>query len=722
MRIPRVAVLLALVCSAFGPLVPVTAAGPDVIVGELVSPTDYGRLGDTVALAIATTSCNAGTVPLNWYAVPSNMHPVISQALYRLKDGRMEQLGRAWLKHGISATQGSTCFGDCQPNLVSTRLGVHCSDTYGAGLNSGPLLGPRGEINPTTGYFNGLTVNDHTSHVHTAISHGLQVKHADLGLAGARYFFEAQYVHANDAQAGNGNNNASYREYTVTGDSSNWTFAPVAITVREQPAISVWSGATFTTLDSWPVDGRIIVAYVVTDLGGGQRHYEYAVYNMNSERGIRSFSVPTGSAAISNVGFSAPLSHDEGYSNDPWSSAVADGYITWSTAAFGDDPNANAIRWGASYNFWFDADAAPTTSTAMLERFKPGDGATVIGGPISAPASADCNGNGTADDQDIASLVSQDCNGNTLPDECELDGNDCNATGTPDDCEIAQDCNGNGLPDECDAVGNDCNTDMIPDECQSDCDLDGVIDPCDAASDCNGNVVSDVCDTQGIAGGSSTHSSGTIDLPITDAGMTTSTIQVAAAGPVLDVNLQFNVSHTFDAQLRIMLLHNGTMMGMAVNRGGSGDNFIDTILDDEAAMSLFLASPPFTGTFKPDQSLGPFDGLTASGEWSLVIQDQAAGETGTLHYWNVTIETAAVPPTSSDTNANVVPDECECPTCQGDMDTSGGLNGGDVQQFLDAMVGSFDVCADMDYDGPPVTTADMDAFVSTLLNASGPCP
>ena len=32
----------------------------------------------------------------------------------------------------------------------------------------------------------------------------------------------------------------------------------------------------------------------------------------------------------------------------------------------------------------------------------------------------DCNGNGTADRQDIASGDSRDCNSNNIPDECEL--------------------------------------------------------------------------------------------------------------------------------------------------------------------------------------------------------------------------------------------------------------------------------------------------------------
>ncbi len=70
----------------------------------------------------------------------------------------------------------------------------------------------------------------------------------------------------------------------------------------------------------------------------------------------------------------------------------------------------------------------------------------------------DCNGNGVADEVDIASGTSQDCNGNAVPDECDIsDGTsaDCNGNGVPDECDVAgglsPDANGNGVPDECEA-------------------------------------------------------------------------------------------------------------------------------------------------------------------------------------------------------------------------------------------------------------------------------
>ncbi len=84
----------------------------------------------------------------------------------------------------------------------------------------------------------------------------------------------------------------------------------------------------------------------------------------------------------------------------------------------------------------------------------------------------DCNGNGTEDQEDIASGFSSDCNGNGRPDECDIPciSNDCNSNNIPDECE--EDCNGNSIPDECDidtGFSQDFDNNYIPDECDPAC-------------------------------------------------------------------------------------------------------------------------------------------------------------------------------------------------------------------------------------------------------------
>jgi hypothetical protein len=119
----------------------------------------------------------------------------------------------------------------------------------------------------------------------------------------------------------------------------------------------------------------------VTSLGGGQWHYEYAVYNRSSARGLRSFAVPTGFAAVTNAGFHDP---DADALND-WTADVVPGTVTWSTDDWSTDPGANALHYQLMFNFRFDADAPPVASQALAGIFGPGIGSTLLV-PTRAPA------------------------------------------------------------------------------------------------------------------------------------------------------------------------------------------------------------------------------------------------------------------------------------------------------------------------------------------------
>jgi hypothetical protein len=63
------------------------SVGPDVIVGSIPDFASYGSAtvnGVVIrAYAFGTTSCNIGTVNLDWYASPNNQHPFIPMNMYR---------------------------------------------------------------------------------------------------------------------------------------------------------------------------------------------------------------------------------------------------------------------------------------------------------------------------------------------------------------------------------------------------------------------------------------------------------------------------------------------------------------------------------------------------------------------------------------------------------------------------------------------------------------
>lgn len=393
--------------------------GPDVVVGDVYGLAQFGSSsGSQVGLALGTVSCNYGEENLNWFALPNNDHPVIPQNLYRMSGGsdnaeRFEQIGQSSVKHAFTALTQNLCALGCN-GVGGSRLGSGCSDPYSASLNSGPNLGSRAWINPFNGDYprgdSATPPNNHSGHSHTGPSHRILTEISDLSTSqnpGATYYAEGQYITPHEyawCQANPGEcnmyNNVSYRQYSVSGTASPFSFSPVGSTVREKPALDAWTGATIMTFEPDPGnDGVGAVAYKVTNTSPGVWHYEYVVYNQNLDRGVQSFSVPLGSgASINNVGFHAPPQHpawsndgtlgDGGYSSTPWTQTQTVSEMKWSTEPFGQNQNANAIRWGTMYNFRFDSASPPEMKTATVGFFKNGDPITVQvlapGGPVIA--------------------------------------------------------------------------------------------------------------------------------------------------------------------------------------------------------------------------------------------------------------------------------------------------------------------------------------------------
>jgi hypothetical protein len=396
-----------------------TVPGPDVIVGDLIGleQSDNGSVGGRVGLALGTDACNQGIENAAWIALPSNNHPFIPQNLYRMSSGatndeRFEQIGQSWGKHAFAAASSNTCLFGCN-GVGGDHLGSGCSDAYGAGLNgSQGQIGSRAWVNPFTGNFpSGNTANDHTGHVHDVTSHRMLVDVNDLNTslnAGATYFAEANYIVPDEGiwcqthpTECNMYNNASYRQYSVTGINQPFSFQSVGSTVRKQPAIMAWTGATLSD----PIqpdpgnDGIFFVGYKVTGPNAGVYHYEYAIYNQNLDRAIQSFEVvyPLFPPIVLNhVGFHAPLQHppfahdgtqgDAGYSSDPWVFTTSFTSATWNCETLAQNPNANAVRFATLYNFRFDSTAPPADSTANIGFFKTGSPISV---QIQAPAQSD---------------------------------------------------------------------------------------------------------------------------------------------------------------------------------------------------------------------------------------------------------------------------------------------------------------------------------------------
>ena len=80
----------------------VASAQADIIVADLPNTWNWGSANNIAAFSVGTMACNIGTANMIWDGA-TNQHPVIATNMFRLKGGRMEQLGQAWVKHGFAS-------------------------------------------------------------------------------------------------------------------------------------------------------------------------------------------------------------------------------------------------------------------------------------------------------------------------------------------------------------------------------------------------------------------------------------------------------------------------------------------------------------------------------------------------------------------------------------------------------------------------------------------
>ncbi len=390
------------------------AIGPDVIVSTIGSTFgEYGASGGIGGYAVTTVSCNVGDAIAIWIdaGAQPNRHPVIGTQLYRYKTvngaTRFEQIGMSWLKHGFCAADAPSCT-SINPNGIASPtyapngscdwLGLFATDTYSDGLNaSQPGCGPRSEIQPWTGAYPYPYILGSGTGSPGGIYKRLQVKNTDLDPAlnsGAQYWCEVVYICTDEAEPQR-YNNYSVRQTTVgalTGGQYNLSFSGATIPLIS--AVQRWAqidaGVVLSFVDV-PGDGRIYLARKVTNLGGGQYHYEYAMFNMNSDRGACRIAIPLPSgASATDIGFTDVDYHSgEPYSGTDWTPIVVPGTsLTWQTDAFTTNPNANALRWSTTYNYRFRSNAAPASGNVTVTLFKPGTPTQITFTNVDVPGSS----------------------------------------------------------------------------------------------------------------------------------------------------------------------------------------------------------------------------------------------------------------------------------------------------------------------------------------------
>jgi len=119
-------------------------------------------------------------------------------------------------------------------------------------------------------------------------------------------------------------------------------------------------------------------------------------------------------------------------------------------------------------------------------------------------------------------------------------------------------------------------------------------------------------------------------------GVTSDQLTFNDSRSILDLNVEVNIQHDFTGDIELRLISPlGTEVLLVDQRGGNGNDFSNTVFDDEATQEIVNGNPPFAGQFRPEQSLSTFDGESAAGLWTLLINDRNALNTGFLLGWSI---------------------------------------------------------------------------------------
>ncbi len=128
--------------------------------------------------------------------------------------------------------------------------------------------------------------------------------------------------------------------------------------------------------------------------------------------------------------------------------------------------------------------------------------------------------------------------------------------------------------------------------------------------------------------------------PISVPGEVDSVLVIPEPGVIIaDLSVRLDrLLHTATGDLQISLMPpDGRTILIVDSVGGSGDNFINTHLNDRHLTPIVSGAAPFTGDFSPDNPLSQLQGLVSAGTWKLHIVDRRPADIGTLNAWTLEV-------------------------------------------------------------------------------------
>jgi subtilisin-like proprotein convertase family protein len=123
-------------------------------------------------------------------------------------------------------------------------------------------------------------------------------------------------------------------------------------------------------------------------------------------------------------------------------------------------------------------------------------------------------------------------------------------------------------------------------------------------------------------------------MPINDNSNTYDQFAVTENGTLLDLDVLIDITHPRTYELRLLLIapDNSSIL-MSDRNGGEGDNYSQTVFDDQAAESIEEGVAPFTGHYRPENSFSALLNKQIAGTWKLRIVESGSSNTGSLNQW-----------------------------------------------------------------------------------------
>lgn len=386
--------------------------GPGGDDGEVVfAPGAALRNGDAPRTADVPWYRKFTTSPHNYPYPGNDQHPYLIWNLYRIVDGRLEQIGASGLKHAFYTINWYCAPGACGAG-GGNILGRACYDIYSQSSNDyGPELGPRRELIPFTGQWGrcgsifdpGCMGSQTHPNPNGPYDNRLIVRESQLSVPGAQLLAEGWYVIQDDQDI---YNTMGHVPVSIAFDGFSWSPTVSGPMVRG-PVIDHWVDPTLHPNRNREItspNGRVKVAVRVqalavcppaSGLSPPCRRFDYAVQNLDfsisqtsgtppnlrvlSQRGLRALRIDLEAALPVWIPPDAFADLDTHAANDWTATRDASGLVF-------SGPAGADLFWGTLYRFSFVSDQPLDDASLYPISLSEPVGGVTLTGLIAGPA------------------------------------------------------------------------------------------------------------------------------------------------------------------------------------------------------------------------------------------------------------------------------------------------------------------------------------------------